>query len=98
MSFGANISDGMAAADGAPTLGASLEQVSEVAAVVAMHEPTLRYQRTARARRHLASMPEATGTNISFNISDYNHFLGGVDQHNATLALWPSFRADDVLR
>ena len=78
--------------------GASLEQVSEVAAVVAMREPTLRYQRSARARRSLALMPEGTGINITSNVSDYNHFRGDVDQHDATLALWPSFRAEDVLR
>ena len=98
MSFGANVSDDMAAADGAPTLGASLEQVSEVAAVVAMDEPTLRYQRAARARRRLAFMPEATGINISFNISDYNHFLGGVDHVNTLRVPKQQCEGEDVLR
>ena len=41
MSFGANISDDMAAADGAPALGARVEQVSEMAMVVAMEEPAV---------------------------------------------------------
>ena len=41
VSFGANISDDMAAADGAPALGARVEQVSEMAMVVAMEEPAV---------------------------------------------------------
>ena len=43
-------------------------------------------------------IPEAIAINISYTISHYNHFLGGVDQHNATLALRQYFRAEDVLR
>ena len=75
-----------------------MEQVSEVAAVVAMHEPTLRYQRTARARRRLAFMPEATVIIISFRISDYNHFSGGVDHVNTLRVPKQQCEGKDVLR
>ena len=63
-----------------------------------MDKATARYQRTATARRRLAFMSDGTGINISSILSDYNHFLGGVDQHDATLALWQDIHAVDVLR
>ena len=74
------------------------EQAHEVAAVMVIDEPTLRFQGTAWARRRLPLMPEGTGINMSSIISDYNHFLGGVDQHDATLAPRQYLRAEDVLR
>ena len=40
--------------------------------------------KTAQATiNDIAFMPEGAGINISSILSDYNHFLGGVDQHDA---------------
>ena len=74
------------------------EQAHEVAAVMVIDEPTLRFQDTAWARRRLPLMPEGTGINISSIISDYNHFLGGVDHRDATLLPQQHLLAEDVLR
>ena len=63
-----------------------------------MDEQTAPWQGTGRARRRLGFMPERAGVNISSILLDYNHFLGGVDQHDATLALWQDVHAVDVLR
>ena len=43
-------------------------------------------------------MPEATGINISFNISDYNHFTGGVDHVHTLGAPKQQCEGEDVLR
>ena len=98
MSFGANIADEMAAADGALALGACMELVRVVAFGLAMDEPTSRYQRTARARTCLAFIPEGTGINISSILPDYNHFLGGVDHVNTLRVPKQQCEGEDVLR
>ena len=63
-----------------------------------IYEPMHRFQHTAWARQRLPLMPESAGINIPSIISDYNHFLGGVDGHDATLALWQDLSAEEVLR
>ena len=97
MSFGANISDDMAAADGASALGACMELVRVVASGLAMDEPMVRYQSTARARTRLTFIPEGTGVNISSTLPDYNHFLGGVDHFNTLRVPKQQCEGEDVL-
>ena len=46
--------------------------------VVDIDESTVRFQRTAWARRRLKLIPEGNGINISPTLSVYNSFLGGV--------------------
>jgi hypothetical protein len=75
-----------------------LQHAHEVAAVMAVDEPMVRFQGTAWARRRVPRMPEGTGINVSSTIPDYNHFLGGVDQHDATLLPRQHLLAEDVLR
>jgi hypothetical protein len=65
---------------------------------MAMDASTERFWRTASARISLPLVAEVASINISFNMSDYNHFLGGVDRHDATLAHWQELHAEDVLR
>ena len=65
---------------------------------VAMDEHTMRFPKTAWARRRLPLMTEVIGIEISSILSDCNHSLGGTDQHDASLAFQQDLYAEDVLR
>ena len=63
--------------------------------VVGIGELMVSFWGTARARRGLRSMPEGIGVEISFTLSDYNQFYGGVDMHDTLVP--PHKRVDQVL-
>ena len=63
--------------------------------MVGINELMVSYRGTARARRGLRSMPEGIGVEISFTLSDYNQFYGGVDMHDTCVV--PRQRVEQVL-
>ena len=67
-------------------------------AVVGIDELMVSFRGTARARRGLRSMPEGIGVEISFTLSDYNQFYGGVDRHDALMVPQQRVLPEDVLR
>ena len=73
------------------------QQADEVVTVVDIDESTVRFQRTAWARRRLNLTPEGTGINISPTPSVYNSFLGSFYDANAQRVLLLRYESEEAL-